>query len=555
MSRDRHLVARTAAHLLLLALVALAAAPAGAAADSFTPTSPMATGRAQFAATLLPNGQVLVAGGASDEQALAESTTTSERYDPASGQWLGTPAFLGARQNQGASLLPDGHVLMTGGYHVDFGGTFAMLDSALAYDPASNTWSSAASMPHPHGFQTQLTLKDGRVFVFGGYGSSTDKSSDAANDQAEIYDPANGTWTSTGTTPFYMANGTATLLDDGRVLVAGGSSSYVTRNVAMKFDPATNRWSSNGGRFTDGRRFQVAALLPNGKVLIAGGEGDGVNGRTLRSASLYDPATNTWSDAAPMATPRANATATLLPNGKVLVAGGADGSGGYLASAELYDATTNTWSPAAPMSTARGNHTATLLADGRVLVAGGYSVVGGTTRPGARAEIYTPDGWPFPSGGGGGDGGGDGTGTGGTPRISRLALSTRRFRAARSGPTATTARRRRRAPVGTTIAWRDTTAATATFLIQRPTPGRKAHGRCAKPRRANRRHRHCTRWTTVGRFRHTDTAGPNSLRFTGRVHGHKLAPGRYRLSVTARPANGTPSTPSTPTIVGFRIVR
>jgi N-acetylneuraminic acid mutarotase len=538
--------ARSLAPALLLALLALAALVGGAAADSFTPTDPMATGRASYAATLLPNGQVLVAGGSSDEQTPSESTATSERYDPASGRWLGTPAFVDQRQNQGASLLPDGRVLMTGGYRADFGGTFAMLDSTLVYDPASNTWSAAAPMPHPHGFQQQLTLADGRVLVIGGYRTSADKSSDRADDQIELYDPATGTWSSGHSIPYFMANGTATLLADGRVLVAGGSSSYTPRNIAITYDPATDRWA-NAGSFTDARRLQAAALLPSGKVLIAGGVGDGVTGRALRSASVFDPATNGWTDAAPMATARISATATPLPNGKVLVAGGNDGSGHYFATAELYDPATNTWSAAAPMSTARSNHSATLLADGRVLIAGGWSVVGGTETPGTRAELYTPDGWPFSTGGGGGGGG-----PSAAPSISKLALSATRFRAAASGPSVVTAARRRRPPVGATISYRDAAAATATFTVLRPAAGRGVNGRCVRATRANRRRRRCTRWVAVGRFRHADAAGANSFRFSGRVGGAALLPGRFRLSVSARAGRGSASAARA---VGFRIVR
>ncbi len=355
--------------------------------------------------------------------------------------------------------------------------------------------------------------------------------------------------------PRFMANGTTTLLNDGSVLVAGGSSSHVTRNIALRYFPATNRWE-DAGSFNGARHYQVAALLPDGKVLIAGGSLD--DRTTLSSAALYDPATNDWTDVAPMASPRSNATATLMPNGKVLVAGGEAASGGiyptYLRTAELFDPASNTWSPAPSMAEERANASATLLSDGRVLVAGGTVDAFDST---ASAEIYTPDGWPFPrgggsgGGGGGGTGGGGGSGAGGTPSISRLALSATRFRAAGSGPSVTAARQRR-APVGTTITYGDGAAATATFAVQRPTAGRRSNGRCAKPTHANRRKAHCTRWVTVGRFRHADAAGTNTLRFSGRVNGHKLSPGRYRLSITARIGRGRASSP---TLVGFRIVR
>jgi len=388
------------------------------------------------------------------------------------------------------------------------------------------------------------------VLVFGGFASNDDAASDASDDHVELYDPARGTWTAGAISPYFMARGTTTLLNDGSVLVAGGSSSNTMRNVAMRYFPATNRWRA-AGSFTDARREQAAALLPNGKVLIAGGESDD-RGDALASASLYDPNANTWTAVAPMATPRQDATATTLPNGKVLVVGGESASATYLASAELFDPATNTWSPAPPMAQARALHTATLLADGRVLVAGGDGLVQRFTGTLADAEIYTPDGWPFPRGGragGGGSGGGAGSGT---PAISKLALSATRFRAASSGPSATSARRARaRAPVGTTIGYRDTVAATAAFTVQRPTAGRKSGHSCVKPTRANRRKARCTRWIAVGHFTHTDTVGADSLRFSGRIGGRKLHVGTYRLVVTARVGRGRASAART---VGFRIV-
>ncbi len=498
----------------------------------------MSAKRASFTATLLANGQVLAAGGTTEA---VDPLATSERWDPTIGQWSGAATFSTGRREQAASLLPDGRVLMTGGETGQ-----EPLTSALVFDPATNRWRGVASMPHAHARHTQVTLQDGRVLVIGGYETRDDLVRDAASDLIELYDPTLNAWTIGATMPYYMATGTTTLLQDGSVLVAGGGSSTAIRNASLRYFPATNRWR-DAGTFADARRNQVAALLPNGKVLIAGGVGDA---GALRSAALYDPAANAWTAVAPMATARVNATATTLPNGKVLVAGGnSPDVFNVTETAELFDPATNTWSPAAAMTTARSAHTATLLADGRVLMAGGTP---GIALWSNSAEIYTPDGWPFPRGGdsGGGGGAGGGSGTGGTPSISSLTLSATRFRAASSGPSVTAARRR--APIGTTISWSDGAAATATFAVQRPATGRKSNGRCVRPTRANRSHRRCTRWVTVGRFKHTDSAGTNSLRFSGRVNGHKLRPGRYRLSVNARIGRGTPSAATT---VAFKIVR
>jgi N-acetylneuraminic acid mutarotase len=537
-------------HLLVLALLALAALPAGAAADSWTTTGAMSTSRGAFPATLLSNGQVLVAGGFTNRT--GTNTTAgdaSERYDPATGSWLPSPAFADGRGFQNASLMADGRVLMTGGKHTNFD----VLDSATAFDPTTNAWSAVAAMPQAHANHSQVTLQDGRVLVIGGYGTRADASSDRASNAIALYSLTLNAWTVGAPMPNSVADGTTTLLDDGSVLVAGGSSSNVPSNSALRYFPATNTWRT-AGSFTDARDHQVAALLPNGKVLIAGGDFD--DRRTLSSAALYDPAANSWTAVAPMASARSFATATLLPNGKVLVAGG-EAAGAvlyptYLRTAELFDPATNTWSPAPSMATERAGARATLLSDGRVLVAGGSPDPFNST---ASAVIYTPDGWPFPRGGGSGGGGGGGTGggsgAGGRPAIAGLALSATRFRAAGSGPSVTAARRRR-APVGTTITYRDAAAGTATFTVQKPASGRRAHGRCARPTRGNRRKARCTRWVSIGRFTHADTAGPNSIHFTGRVNGHKLSPRSYRLSITARVGRGRASAAST---IGFRIVR
>jgi N-acetylneuraminic acid mutarotase len=123
------------------------------------------------------------------------------------------------------------------------------------------------------------------------------------------------------------------------------------------------------GALNTGRAYHTATLLPNGKVLVAGGENPSSPGIYLSSAELYDPTAGTWTTTGSLATSRAHHTATLLPNGKVLVAGGYNFS--YPASAELYDPATGKWTTSGALKTARDLHTATLLPNGQVLVAGG----------------------------------------------------------------------------------------------------------------------------------------------------------------------------------------
>ncbi len=140
-------------------------------------------------------------------------------------------------------------------------------------------------------------------------------------------------------------------------------------------------WSSTGS-MASARFYHTATLLPSGKVLVAGGI-NGLN-RSIASAEVYDPGTGTWASTGSMTSARFYHTATLLPSGKVLVAGGYDSTGTLvpLASAEVYDLGTGTWASIDSMASVRARHTATLLSSGKVLVAGGYNI--------ASAEVYDP---------------------------------------------------------------------------------------------------------------------------------------------------------------------
>ena len=209
------------------------------------------------------------------------------------------------------------------------------------------------------------------------------------------------TWALTGNMPWPLSGHTATLLHTGHVLVLGGGVAMDASAAAQLYDPRTGRWVATGSmRFP--RDDPALALLPNGQVLVAGSHDFcGSHARfcpSLSSAELYDPDTGTWTATGDMTTGRAGATATVLPDGRVLVAGGVDGSnsdpgcgvcrdGQPLASAELYDSRHGTWTATGAMTTARSGHTATLLPSGRVLVSGGQDSKG-TER--ASAELYDP---------------------------------------------------------------------------------------------------------------------------------------------------------------------
>src|SRR6202030_328882 len=148
----------------------------------------------------------------------------------------------------------------------------------------------------------------------------------------------------------------------------------------------------NTGSLTTARARHTATLLPNGKVLLAGGFDS--SGDALTSAELYDPGSGTWTATGSLSTARYHHTATLLPNGKVLVAGGQGTSTNAIASAELYDPASGTWTVTGSLNTARARHSATLLPNGKVLVAGGNDISSNAL---ASAELYdsTSGSWTF----------------------------------------------------------------------------------------------------------------------------------------------------------------
>lgn len=369
------------------------------ATSSWTSAVPMDTPRSLHAATLLPDGQVLVTGGFGTNS--VATLATAERYDPATGRWTPARSMTNARAYHTATPLPSGLVLVVGG----ISNGERNRATADLYDPATNGWRPTSGPRMPRRGHTATLLPSGQVLVVGG-GIGQDQG-DLDLRAAERYDPATESWTPAAS----LADGrmwhAATALPDGQVLVVGGGAgnarSGQTVATAERYDPVADRWSP-AGRLSVARAGLTAELQPGGPILAAGGIGNTRMGYPLDAVDRYDPATGDWFPAPPLASSRSEHTATALTSGDVLIVGGAEAVAGFggkpIATSELYTArppaqrppiptplpVPSPWHPAGVLTTARKRHATVTLGDGRVLVIGGR----GPDGPLASVERYDP---------------------------------------------------------------------------------------------------------------------------------------------------------------------
>ncbi len=401
-------LALTAAVLVIAALLGAApqSVPATEAAGPGTWSSAASMPYARYAhtSTLLPKGKVLVTGGAGGVIPFNWETAI---YNRTTNTWEPSANMLYARSVHQATLLRDGRVLVTGGWNHGADGRLAEI-----YTPGTDTWTSTPLMNYAHSAHTSTLLPDGRVLVTGG--DPNIAFSGFTSHTAEIYDPVLNTWTPAASMAEPRSRHAAVLLDDGRVVVAGGSG------APEIYDPSTNLWSlttappgslgieTRGVRMADGRVLFVhgiefdqtraaifdpltnesvdtyapspgldftLTLLGNGHVAILGQTGP--SGRTPK-VQLFDPESTTWSNTASMSIAKTWAATTLLATGELLVTGGnINGSDIYTAVSELYDP--SAWVPVAAMSTPRPGLAGVVLFDGRALVGGS-----------GTAEVYSP---------------------------------------------------------------------------------------------------------------------------------------------------------------------
>ncbi len=345
----------------------------------------MKLARANATATLLLDGEVLIAGG-QYYNGSQYVTNTAELYDATSGTFNYSGSMTIPRYSHTATLLQDGKVLIVGGLD-NQGNVRGKCD---LYDPATGTFTVTGFMKLAREQHTATLLPNGKVLVAGGvYYSNT------PTNTAELYDPSTSAFSPTGNMNEARYAHTATLLVDGTVLIAGGGTASTEDKTAEIYNPTTGAFTFTGTMQAT-RFHHTSNQLFDGRVLLAGGS-DNKTPNSVFTSELYDPGTSTFVAGPNLVLGRTWHTGTLLANGQVLLAGGLyqEGCGpscgeGVQASAEIYDPATNAFTATGSMSIPRENHVAAALSNGLTLIAGGFD--GNNYR--GQSDLYAPPSMP-----------------------------------------------------------------------------------------------------------------------------------------------------------------
>ena len=348
--------------------------PEQVGASAWTTNSPMLVPRCDHTATRLLNGTVLVCGGETNWTGpITAPTASAELYIPSSNKWVLTGTMDRARSKHTTTLLPDGRVLVCGGAG-DVANPTTLLSNAEIYLPEQNGqggfWTSVGSMSEARRDHSATLLLNGKVLVVGGQGSGPYPGILAS---AELFDPAKGAWTITGSMNQARSGHTATLLPNGQVLVTGGFiGNNITVSSAEMFDPESGTWSPVASMNTD-RATHWATMLLDGRALIVGGwQYSPIGGNYLRSTEIYDPASGNWQTNGIRTGNALGSGLCLMPTGDVLAAAGYGTFGvNYPTNSEVYLAGTDIWTNTSACLSPRQDGTMTMLADGRILFTGG----------------------------------------------------------------------------------------------------------------------------------------------------------------------------------------
>lgn len=363
-----HVVATSAAHenyhATAVALVSETSTPFSSTAETRAP-------RELHTSTLLPNGKVLLAGGGHPAGYCLSGVSTTEVFDPVARSFASTGNMTIERYSHTSTLLATGDVLIIGGFSTQTSACLDEIPPALAsaelYHSSTGSFAASGTMADARGAHSATLLANGRVLIAGGgklgggwfpFGFGDGLAT------AEVYDPATGIFTQTGNMVAARVTQTATLLANGKVLIAGGWGSSDPLTTAELYDPNSGHFVVTG-KMISARAGHTATLLRDGRVLITGGiyERSFVGSDT---AEIYDPATGLFTATGSMEVARQSHTATLLPNRTVLVVGGGSRV------AEIYDPSSGCFAPAGLTNPDRSGHSATLLHNGSVVVVGGF---------------------------------------------------------------------------------------------------------------------------------------------------------------------------------------
>ena len=348
--------------------------PSVARQAAVLPTASMSIERMAHTATTLRDGRVLVAGGFVNERSAVHS---AQSYSPVTERFASLPRMITVRHSHSATLLPSGKVLLVGGF-VEGNTTTT---TAELFDPVSNTFSAAGALRSPRAGHIAVLLRNGLVLIAGGVGPDWQFLS-----SAELYDPATGRFMPTGGMTVARESHKAVLLHDGRVLIAGGHrgrrADIILYTSAEVYEPNNGAFRRVGDMSTR-RHKHDAVLLQDGRVLITGGSDERDNEGAYTSTELFDPRVDAFTKGPAMRLARYKhaGSSVLLSSGVIVVAGGA-------AYAEAFDPRTSTFALVDGDGSLAGQFSSVTTVSGqRVLITGGYGNGGG---PRSLAWLYRP---------------------------------------------------------------------------------------------------------------------------------------------------------------------